>query len=135
MPFETFQQAGLHPKLLAGYDIQPGVADEMLDAQGVTRPVWRNFLDYLSRIPPDEFSQRLARGDQYLRDAGVYYRQYGEGGSAERDWPLSHIPVLIAEAEWAGICAGLTQRANLLEAVVARSLWRKPAGGRGAYSG
>lgn len=122
MPFETFQQAGLHPKLLAGYDIQPGVADEMLDAQGVTRPVWRNFLDYLSRIPPDAFSQRLARGDQYLRDAGVYYRQYGEGGSSERDWPLSHIPVLIAEADWAGICAGLTQRANLLEAV-ARDLY------------
>ena len=118
MPFETFRQAGLHPKLLAGYKVQPGVADEMLDANGITRPVWRGFLDYLSRIPPDQFSQRLARGDQYLRDAGVYYRQYGEGGSAERDWPLSHIPVLIAEDDWAGICTGLTQRANLLEAIV-----------------
>ena len=105
-----------HP-LLAAYAVQPGIADELLDSSGAIRPVWNQFLHYLSGITPDDFTQKLARGDQYLRDAGVYYRQSEEGVSAERDWPLSHIPVLIDEAEWNGISAGLIQRANLLEAI------------------
>ncbi|CAN1532871.1 COG2308 Uncharacterized conserved protein [Rhabdaerophilaceae bacterium] len=104
-------------RLLESYRPQPGVSDELLDAQGKVRLVWRGFLDYLAGIPSPELPQRLARGDQYLRDAGVYYRQYDENGSAVRDWPLSHIPVLIEEVEWARICRGLVQRANLLEAI------------------
>ena len=114
--------AGQGLRLLENYRLQPGVSDEMLDTQGLVRPVWRGFLDYLADIPPDQVPQRLARGDQYLRDAGVYYRQYGENGSAVRDWPLSHIPVLIDETEWADISSGLIQRADLLEAI-ARDLY------------
>lgn len=113
------QQGGMSGhKLLANYIIQPGVPDELLDASGAVRPVWNEFLSYLSQITPEDFRHKLARGDQYLRDAGVYYRQPEEGISAERDWPLSHIPVLISEADWKDISTGLVQRANLLEAIV-----------------
>ncbi|MEQ1753721.1 MAG: circularly permuted type 2 ATP-grasp protein [Micropepsaceae bacterium] len=96
-----------------------GVADELVDASGSVRPVWRKFIDHFQRLPADEITLRFARGDQYLRDAGVYFRQYGKAGSAERDWPLSHIPVLIHENEWKQISEGLVQRAELLESVVA----------------
>lgn len=34
-------------------------------------------------------------------------------------WPLSPLPVLIAETEWAELAQGLRQRADLLEAVLA----------------
>ncbi len=34
-------------------------------------------------------------------------------------WPLAHMPLIIAESEWLGIAAGLTQRAELLERVLA----------------
>ncbi len=37
----------------------------------------------------------------------------------ERPWPLSHIPLLIKPNEWKELEAGLAQRAELLEAVVA----------------
>lgn len=47
------------------------------------------------------------------------FAQYGTAGSTERDWPLSHIPVLIHESEWETISDGLVQRAELLESVVA----------------
>ncbi|MEL6206678.1 MAG: circularly permuted type 2 ATP-grasp protein, partial [Pseudomonadota bacterium] len=63
--------------------------------------------------------QRFARGDQYLHDAGVYYRQYTGAGSTVRDWPLSHVPVLISEGEWRELSYGIAQRADLLEAVMA----------------
>ncbi|MFQ8430874.1 circularly permuted type 2 ATP-grasp protein [Amaricoccus sp. W119] len=105
--------------LLADYRPLPGVADELLDQTGHIRPVWSQFMRHLAAISPEDLTGRFAQGDQYLRDAGVFFRQYGDTLSTERAWPLSHIPVLIEEAEWNGIAEGLIQRADLLEAVVA----------------
>ena len=107
------------PALLAGYRPLPGVSDELMDPSGQLRPVWRQFIEHLTTIPPEELAGRFARGDQYLRDAGVFFRQYGDTVSTERAWPLAHVPVLIEEAEWKRIAEGLIQRADLLEAVVA----------------
>lgn len=95
------------------------VADEMVDTQGDVRPVWRHFLSALERMDETDLAGRFARADRYLRDAGVFYRAYGKEANSDRAWPLSHIPVLIDEAEWEDLARGLTQRAELLEAVVA----------------
>jgi uncharacterized circularly permuted ATP-grasp superfamily protein/uncharacterized alpha-E superfamily protein len=103
----------------APYRPLPGVPDEMTAPDGTVRPVWRQFAGGIARLSAPEIEARFARADQYLRDAGVYVRVFGESGANERDWPLSPIPVLIAEAEWERIDAGLAQRAELLEAVVA----------------
>lgn len=105
--------------LLAGYAPIPGTPDEMVDAAGAVRPVWHRLIDYLDGLTPAETNLRFTRGDQYLRDAGVYYRHYGKGEVAIRDWPLSHIPVLITEREWQSLAAGLIQRAELLETIAA----------------
>ncbi|MEH6776527.1 MAG: hypothetical protein V7668_21565, partial [Cereibacter changlensis] len=107
------------PSVLDGYHTLPGVSDELLDPQGEVRPVWRAFLKHFAALAPEEVTRRFARGDQYLRDAGVFFRQYPAEGSTERAWPLSHIPVLIEEAEWATLTAGLVQRAALMEALMA----------------
>ena len=106
-------------RLLADYHPPAGASDELLDAQGRIRPVWRPFVDELARMPPEELAARFARGDQYLRDAGVYFRQYDTTGTTERAWPLAHIPVLIAEEEGARLARGLVQRAELLERIAA----------------
>lgn len=105
--------------LVADYRPPSGAADELLDGARQIRPVWREFLAALQSYPPDELAARFTRADQHLHDAGVYYRQYDTAGSVERDWPLNHIPVLLDEREWQSIVAALTQRADLLEAVVA----------------
>ncbi|OYU48053.1 MAG: hypothetical protein CFE31_13730 [Rhizobiales bacterium PAR1] len=112
----TPDPATLRPE---GYQPFPSAPDELLDAEGQVRPVWRRFLAHFLGLPPDEMARHCARGDQYLLDSGVFYRQYSAGQSVERPWPLSHIPVLIEEAEWQTIGEGLIQRANLLEAVMA----------------
>ncbi|TMV92969.1 hypothetical protein FGG78_06710 [Thioclava sp. BHET1] len=106
-------------RLLESYQPAPGVADELFDAQGNMRPVWRPFVERFLSLEPEEIPRRFERGDQYLRDAGVYYRRYSNDVLAEREWPLSHIPVILHEREWSGICEGLAQRADLLEAVMA----------------
>jgi len=105
--------------LLEGYRPPPGLADELMQPDGTVRPVWRPLIDLLAGQSPDDLAQRFARGDQYLHDAGVYYRQHTSGGSTVRDWPLSHMPVVISSEEWRVLSEGLVQRAELLERVMA----------------
>ncbi|MGY3670882.1 circularly permuted type 2 ATP-grasp protein (plasmid) [Marinovum sp. KMM 9989] len=108
--------------LLAAYGKQVASgashSDEMLADDGTVKPVWTSFISHLSKLSPENLSQRFARGDQYLRDAGVLYRQYDETLSSEREWPLSHIPVILGEDEWQEISSALVERANLLEYVL-----------------
>lgn len=103
----------------AGYRPLPGVPDELMAADGSVRPVWQPFLDYLSATGPGELASHFARGDQYLRDAGVYFRHYGQKNAMDRAWPLSHMPVILHENEWRDIIWALTQRADLLESIAA----------------
>ena len=105
--------------LLEHYQPIDGVVDEMVDAAGNPRPVWKNFIEALEELGPQRLGQRFARADQYLRDAGVYYRVYDKAGANEREWPLAHVPLLIQQAEWAAISAGLVQRAELFEETIA----------------
>ena len=71
------------------------------------------------QLGPDEINRRFAAADRYLRDSGVFYRVYEDPAGVERPWPLSHIPLLIEPSEWRQLEAGLIQRAELLEAVLA----------------
>ncbi|ODR95275.1 hypothetical protein AUC70_06195 [Methyloceanibacter stevinii] len=59
----------------------------------------------------------LAAVDRHLQDIGVSYRVYGE--ARERNWPMSRLPLLIEEEEWTAIAAGITQRAGLIETMLA----------------
>ncbi|MFA6153249.1 circularly permuted type 2 ATP-grasp protein [Mesorhizobium sp.] len=105
--------------LLEHYQPIEGVVDEMVDASGNPRPVWKDFIEALDEVGPEKLAQRFARADQYLRDAGVYYRVYDKAGTNEREWPLAHVPLLIEDGEWQAISAGLIQRAELFEETIA----------------
>lgn len=112
----------MYQNLLASYGVSGGAGghqnDEMITPDGTVKQVWQAFFEHLSAIPPDDMTARFSRGDQYLRDAGVLYRQYDETLSTEREWPLSHIPVILGEDEWQVISDGLIERADLLEHVL-----------------
>jgi uncharacterized circularly permuted ATP-grasp superfamily protein/uncharacterized alpha-E superfamily protein len=107
------------PSIIAEYQLQPGVPDEMIDPAGNIRPGWAELMSAFDRLGPAEMAARFERADQYLRDAGVFYRKYDGAEGKERDWPLAHVPLLIAESDWASINAGLVQRAELLEIIIA----------------
>jgi uncharacterized circularly permuted ATP-grasp superfamily protein/uncharacterized alpha-E superfamily protein len=103
--------------LLARYQPMPGVRDELVDATGRPRAPFLPVLEGLSGDPAD-VERALALADRHQRDSGVYYRVYDAGESKERAWPLSHVPLVLPEAEWRDIATGLAQRASLLEAVL-----------------
>jgi len=54
--------------------------------------------------------------DRHVEDLGLAFRMTGD--EQERPWPLNPMPIVIGADEWAGISAGLIQRARLLEAVI-----------------
>lgn len=107
------------PSLVADYKLLPGVPDEMIDAGGNIRSGWTPLISALDELGPEELAGRFERADQYLRDAGVYYRKYDGAEGKERAWPLAHVPLILDESEWLTITSGLTQRAELLETIVA----------------
>ena len=117
--------------LIAGYTPLPGVPDEMLDPAGAIRPAWAPLISALAGLGGAELGARFERADQYLRDAGVFYRKYDGAEGKERAWPLAHVPLIIDEAEWQHITAGLVQRVELLEQIVADIYGANTLVGRG----
>jgi hypothetical protein len=86
------------------------------------------FFEAFAALAPAEVERRFAAADRHLREAGVTYRAPGE--TADRLWPLSHLPLLIDEADWQQLTAGIAQRARTARTGAARPLWRGPAGRR-----
>src|SRR6201989_2344651 len=94
----------------------PGIPDEYIAQDGAPREVWTRFFDAFATLSPVDIERRFESADRHLREAGVTYRAPGE--TAERLWPLSHLPLLIDEAEWQQLTSGIVQRARLLELVL-----------------
>src|SRR4030081_85282 len=94
----------------------PGIPDEYIAQDGAPREVWTRFFEGSGTRPPADIERRFGAADRHLREAGVTYRAPGE--AAEKLWPLSHLPLLIGEAEWQQLCVGIVQRAELLELVL-----------------
>ena len=101
---------------LRNYKPLPGVPDELFDATGRPRDYWLSFLGDFAEYPEDDFKSRFSLAARHIRDTGVSYRIYGEEN--ERSWPLNPLPLLLSEAEWSQIAAGVEQRANLMEALL-----------------
>ncbi len=85
-------------------------------ATGRPRDYWLHFLGDLAEYADEDFRSRFSLATRHIRDTGVSYRIYGE--DTERSWPLKPLPLILGEAEWAKIAAGVEQRANLMEALL-----------------
>lgn len=114
------QSAGPSPaaeqaSLLAGYAALPGVFDEMLGEGGRGRPAWRGLRAQVEAIGAAELSRRWAQSQQLIAENGVVYSAYGDPEGRPRPWALDPAPLLLHEAEWVTISAGLAQRGRLLE--------------------
>ena len=109
----------------ADYKPLPGVPDEFIGADGAPKAQW---LQWMERVSSRDIDRSLAVAERHIRDLGISYRVRGE--AKERTWPLSGLPLLIDEDEWADISASIVQRASLFEALLARRLWRRLSGRR-----
>ena len=93
---------------------------EFLTSSSTQRPPPASLARMLSAFAafdPSDMRQRFAAADRRIRNRGLSYRVAGE--KDERDWPIGRMPLLITEAEWRQIAEGVSQRAELLERVLA----------------
>ncbi|MBY0582281.1 MAG: circularly permuted type 2 ATP-grasp protein [Sphingomonas sp.] len=78
---------------------------------------WARMLEELAGAVGDDLGHARERVQRQAEDIGTGFRIIGE--TEERPWPVSPVPLLIAEQEWAGIAAGVIQRAELMELILA----------------
>jgi uncharacterized circularly permuted ATP-grasp superfamily protein/uncharacterized alpha-E superfamily protein len=104
-----------------GYPLPPDadVHDELLAAPGETRPHWKSFAESLARLGPQELARRWDMARRLLRENGVTYNVYGDPRGTDRPWELDPLPLLLPPEEWRSLEEGLTQRARLLNVIVA----------------
>jgi uncharacterized circularly permuted ATP-grasp superfamily protein/uncharacterized alpha-E superfamily protein len=105
--------------LISGYRPLPGVHDELLDANGQARAHWAALLQRLAALGREGMAAAFAAADRHLTASGVFYRVYDDQQAADRPWPLSHLPLLLTPRDWTVITAGVLERVNLIERVVA----------------
>ncbi|MCO5124585.1 MAG: circularly permuted type 2 ATP-grasp protein [Rhizobacter sp.] len=106
-------------RLLRNYAVPSDRFDEMLAAPGAPRPHWGAFLRALAARREAEVGDALAAMEREIRDSGITYNVYADPEGADRPWQVDPLPLLIAPAEWAQIEAGIAQRAELLNRVLA----------------
>ncbi|HEX2658674.1 MAG TPA: circularly permuted type 2 ATP-grasp protein, partial [Polyangia bacterium] len=101
------------------YAPPPGAYDEFLGPDGQVRPHWRPFLNRLRTWGPAEMERRWREARHLIHENGVSYNVYGDERGMERPWSLSPVPVLVAADEWASLATSVTQRARLMDRLLA----------------
>jgi uncharacterized circularly permuted ATP-grasp superfamily protein/uncharacterized alpha-E superfamily protein len=101
------------------YNAVSGHYDEMTLPSGELRPHWRGLVAALQRLGGEEFFRRWREGQRLIEENGVTYNVYGDPRGVDRPWQLDPIPLLVSSEEWAGIEAAVSQRALLLDRMLA----------------
>ena len=105
--------------LLAAYPKAEQRFDELLSAPLVPRPHWSRLFQELQGADPHRTRERLASVDRQIRENGVTYNVYADAQGQERPWDLDMLPMLIPPDEWREIEAGIAQRADVLNRILA----------------
>jgi uncharacterized circularly permuted ATP-grasp superfamily protein/uncharacterized alpha-E superfamily protein len=101
------------------FDELHGLVAEDAAAGHALAPPWRAFFDAAGSDGWVDLVQTKARIERRVQDDGVTYNVYAEGTAAANAWPLEPLPFLLDATAWAAIEKGVTQRARLLDAVLA----------------
>ena len=101
------------------YAPNPNCWDEALVAPGIPRRHWRKLALSLHRMGLGQLDRRWQVGQQLIRANGITYNVYGDTQGMERPWLMDPIPLVIDDQEWNHIAAAITQRATLLNSILA----------------
>ncbi len=106
---------------LAAFRYFPGREhwDEALLASGMPRHHWRPLAVLLGRMGLEQLDRRWQIGRQLIQANGVTYNVYGDPQGKERPWLMDPIPMVMEPSEWAFLERAITQRATLLNAILA----------------
>ncbi len=100
------------------YEPRPGRFDEFVDGDKV-RGHWSKVAEGLDRLGSVELAERTRESRRLLANDAVTYNVTSGGSSSPRLWMLDPVPIVVSTEEWTALEAGLAQRAELLDLVLA----------------
>ncbi|AMP01682.1 A circularly permuted ATPgrasp family protein [Collimonas arenae] len=109
----------MYRRLLESYPAEADRYDEMLEPGGRLRPHWRTLIDQLEDLSPEILRRRAREVREAIAADGVTYNVYADPQGANRPWELDLLPQIISAEEWQTLSAAVTQRARLLNTVLA----------------
>jgi uncharacterized circularly permuted ATP-grasp superfamily protein len=90
--------------------------NEMYDTDGVVRPHYAAFANWLKNTPPEKIAQNRQAADLMFHRVGITFAVYGETTGAERLIPFDLVPHVIPGDQWEMVSRGLKQRVAALNA-------------------
>ena len=107
-------------ELLDAYPVPERRFDEMLASPGAPRRHWEPLLRaFAGGRQPVDIADTLSLVEREIRENGVTYNVYADEKGEGRPWEVDPLPLLLPAREWEAIEAGIAQRAQLLNAVLA----------------
>jgi uncharacterized circularly permuted ATP-grasp superfamily protein/uncharacterized alpha-E superfamily protein len=104
--------------LLESYDGDTARYDELL-ADGAVRANWQTIVDKLSSDGADGIKRGVELARRLIVENGVTYNVYADPQGRDRPWVLDPLPLVLPPEEWAHIEAGVSQRARMLDGLLA----------------
>lgn len=102
---------------LRGLTLPPTPEGHAPDAQ-MSR-AWQTFIEHLAGEGLQGLNARMANLQRQVRDNGITYNVYAAADQPQRPWSLDLFPLMVPEANWQQIEAGVLQRMQLLERIMA----------------
>ena len=102
---------------LRGLTLAPTPDGHAPDAQ-MSR-AWQTFIEHLAGEGLQGLNARVANLQRQVRDNGITYNVYAAADQPQRPWSLDLFPLMVPEANWQQIEAGVLQRMQLLERIMA----------------
>ncbi len=92
--------------------------DELLTEKGTPRTVARGAVKFLQELESTELSARREAAELAIREMGISFTVYTEGGNIDRAWPFDIIPRVISARQWQQVSEGLVQRSRALNCFI-----------------
>jgi len=90
--------------------------DEMLGADGATRPAYSGYFEWLKDQPPELLRRKSSEAEAFFRKTGITFNVYGNEDAEERLIPFDMVPRIINAAQWRRLSRGIEQRVRALNA-------------------
>ena len=92
--------------------------DELITPKGQPRVAARQVVKLLQNLPQEEMNARRAAAELAIKEMGISFTVYTEGGNIDRAWPFDIIPRVIPAKDWSAVSTGLTQRSRALNCFI-----------------
>lgn len=88
--------------------------DELINSNGNARKQAKKLVSLMRSLSEDDIASRKQSAESTIKEMGVSFTVYTEGGNIDRAWPFDIIPRVISSKQWERAEAGLKQRLQAL---------------------